>query len=166
MSCLNLFLSCWLSIWTLITLFILIPLEGMTVDTLGMLIPSVVVAFILLYSVFEQKSFDLGETSLRLETRLFFATWRQTLPRETISHLLQVKDGGEGRDTFPSWGLKVKSASTQKNWASDIPWLVHSGRNVRYHSLLSRLPYEQSRWLGIIIAKWAGAELELCDKYY
>ena len=57
-----------------------------------------------------------------------------------LKEVKQVKDGGEGEDSFPSWGLAL-IAGTE----------VH---------VLSRQPIDKSDWLGPIIAKWAGVEFE------
>lgn len=86
------------------------------------------------------------------------------MPRETVTHLIQIQDGGIGRDSFPNWGLKIKSASSNKDVASKILSLVYFGRNVRYRSLLFRLPYEHSLWLGIVLARWANTKLDLCRR--
>ena len=160
----NLFLFVWIFFWTLATISTVIPLEEATLGEFSMFVPPAVMAFLLLYSMFAQKSFRFSETSLHIETRLFFARWELTLPRKSITHLLQVKDGGKGKNSFPSWGLKIKSASARDSLASHFLWLVRFGCDVRYRALLSKLPYEQSRWFGIMVAQWAGTKLDLCDR--
>ena len=55
-----------------------------------------------------------------------------------IKTFIQIKDGGEGDDSFPSWGLEVEEK--KKN------------------SLISQQPYESSHWLGRFLARWAGVE--------
>ena len=49
---------------------------------------------------------------------------------------MQVKDGGEGKDSFPSWGLNVQV---------EKPYI-----------LLSRQEYQKSHWLGTMLKKWSG----------
>lgn len=110
-------------------------------------------------------TFSLNQSaSYRLDQREIRVVWHLTLPRRTITHLLQVKDGGEGRDSFPSWGLKIKSASDNRNWFGHVVSVIYLGSNTRYRSILFRLPYEHSYWLGIVIARWASARLELCRR--
>lgn len=165
MGCLNAFLVGWMFFWTIGYLTITLPVEGFSLDTFGgFFVPVVIVFCILICSVFQKKSFRLCEDSLCIETRLWFVKWHLTLPRRTITHLLQVKDGGEGRDSFPSWGLKIRSASDNRNWFGRVVSGIYLGSNIRYRSILFRLPYEHSYWLGIVIARWANASLELCRR--
>ena len=168
MGCLNLFLICWLVGWIIgifvIIIPIVIPAEGLHFGTYALFAPLIIVPPCLVYSICAKKSFALGETTLTVKTRVLVLSWEITLPRETIIHLTQVKDGGEGRDNFPSWGLRIKSASSNKNFISHIISLIRFGRDVRYRSLLSRLPYEHSYWLGITVSRWADARLDLLPR--
>ncbi|MGB3293327.1 MAG: hypothetical protein WBB01_10100 [Phormidesmis sp.] len=165
MGCLNMFLAGWMFLWTLFYLTITLPFEGFSPDTFGgFFVPVIIVALLLVCSVFQKKSFRLGEDSLCIETRLWFVKWHLTLPRKTVIHLLQVKDGGEGRDSFPSWGLKIKSASDDRSLVEYVVSHIYSGSNIRYRSVLFRLPYQHSYWLGIVIARWANARLDLCRR--
>jgi hypothetical protein len=166
MGHLNAFLAIAITVLTFGIPFIVIPSEGGTLEEkCAYLISLIFCVFSLVHSMFAQKSFHLGETSLHIETRLLFAKWHLTLPRETITHLRQVKDGGEGRDSFPSWGLKIRSVSDTQGFLGYIIFLIHLRRDTRYRSLLFRLPYEHSYWLGIVVARWANARLDLSSRY-
>jgi hypothetical protein len=55
--------------------------------------------------------------------------------RSSIRRIVQVKDGGEDDDSFPSWGLKVEGEKEV--------------------TLIYRQPYDKSHWLGGVLAKWA-----------
>ena len=82
--------------------------------------------------------FQFGPDELVYEKSLGRFRRRHVLPRRRIQTVRQVKDGGEGEDSFPSWGLIVSTTEP----------LV----------LLHRQPIEKSRWLGQIIAAWAGVK--------
>ena len=59
-----------------------------------------------------------------------------------------MRDGGQGDDSFPSWGLEVEAdTNTNPNIDTD-----------RKTTLLYRQPYEKSRWLGQVVARWAEVE--------
>ncbi len=66
---------------------------------------------------------------------------RWEMARKDIEGVWQIKDGGEGRDSFPSWGLIVAAKSTEIK-------------------LLFRQKFEKSAWLGPIVARWAGVEYQ------
>ena len=116
------------------------------------------------YSVFARTTYQLGEESLSINTRVLLASWNPEIPRETIVHVRQVKDGGEGEDSFPSWGLEVNSGTIGQSKLRRVLTNDISGSNVRYRSIFRRQPWEQSRWLGIVIARWAAVEIEFCPK--
>jgi len=173
MGCLNAFLGVWLSIWTVAVGGLIHGyFHGGKMDdgapmplwfVMAFVIPWLFVALMLLYSKFARKTFRLTSDALHIETRLLGASWALMLPRDTITRVKQVKDGGEGDDSFPSWGLELKSAARIERPMQRLSLLNNFGRNVRFRSVLSRLPYDHSAWLGNIIAQWAGVELELCQ---
>ena len=66
------------------------------------------------------------------------------IPRDDVRYLEQIQDGGEGDDTFPSWGLRL------------VGW--------RKCSLLSRQPIDKSDWLGRFLAQQLGVEYRPTDK--
>jgi hypothetical protein len=175
MGCLNIFLTLWLSGWTVGCAFMIhnyvnsvkhmdhnspIPLFFV----LGFVIPWFIVAYLLLYLKFARKTFRLGDTFLSIETHLILVSWKVVLLRNTITHIQQEKDGGEGEDSFPSWGLKIKCMAVVESRFQRLRLFNNFGRNMQYHSLLYRLPYKHSEWLGIVIARWSGADLKLCPK--
>ncbi len=67
-----------------------------------------------------------------------------TILKQDIRGVRQVKDGGEGEDTFPSWGLVVQG--------------------LRDVELLGRQDIEKSAWLGPIVAGWADVAYEPSPK--
>jgi len=96
------------------------------------------VAMCTTYALFCRKSFRIDTDCLTMETNVLGLRRRRNFPRDSIRHLVQVKDGGKGNDSFPSWGLRI---DTDKETM-----------------LLARQPYEKSHWLGLVLAKWAQAE--------
>ena len=72
-----------------------------------------------------------------VERSLLWRCRHRVFPRQQVTAVKQVKDGGEGDDSFPSWGLVVMGADGV--------------------FVLSRQPRDKSDWLGPVIAKWAGA---------
>lgn len=172
MGCLNVFLSVWLAGWTFTCAMLTYNYftggkmeDGSPMPLRFLLLflgAWVLVAFWLLYSRFARKMFILGENTLRVETRLLWLRWSLTIPREQISYLKQVQDGGRDGDSFPSWGLKVKAPAAENTLLDHVPIVNRWGRSNCLRTVLWRLPYEQSEWLGIVIARWAGAGLELC----
>jgi hypothetical protein len=145
MGCMNIFLVVWLAGWSVGCVFLLRQyLNGGKMDD-GAPIPlwfvcafwvsEVVVACLLIYLLFCKKSFRADAVCLSVDTVVLGFKRSKTIPRKSIKRFLQVKDGGEGDDSFPSWGLKVEAEKKT--------------------TLLFRQPFEKSRWLGRILAKWA-----------
>ena len=161
MGCLNLFFSCWIAGWVIGMFTLFVPSEGLHFEILGFLIPITIVSLCLIHSICTKKVFTLGETTLTVTTKILFLSWKLTLPRETITHLIQIKHSKRRYSFFPCWGLHVKSASNDRNVIDRIMSLNHFRPDVRYRSLLFQLPYEHSYWLGITISRWADARLDL-----
>lgn len=67
--------------------------------------------------------------------------WRRSFSKSTIICIRQVKDGGDGEDSFPSWGLMLVGPD---------------------FTLLSRQDIAKSDWLGPIISQWADKHYEPC----
>jgi len=67
--------------------------------------------------------------------------WRlrrlRVIPAADVRAVEQVKDGVEGDDSFPSWGLVL---------------VLAAGRV----TLLAWQPADKSAWLGPVVARWAG----------
>ena len=98
----------------------------------------IVVAVLLAYLLFCKKTFRLDRDDLVMETAVLGFKRRKSIPKSSIRRLVQVKDGGGGEDSFPSWGLKVEGDKKA--------------------TLIFRQPYEKSHWLGQVLAQWAGVE--------
>lgn len=89
---------------------------------------------------FSATRFTFGPDLLVVERFLWRWNRQRQFARADVRAVRQVKDGGEGEDSFPSWALAV---------------VGH--REVR---VLSRQPIDKSAWLGPIIAQWAGVAFE------
>lgn len=131
---------------------------------LAFVIPWFLVAFQLLYSIFARKTFRLTNVAMHIETRLFFFRWNLCLLRDTISEIKQIKDGGDDDDSFPSWGLKLRSSSLVESPSQRFVLFNNFGRDDRMRTILARLPYEHSKWLGMVLSKWSGVPCELCPE--
>ncbi len=141
MGCLVLFLSVWLAGWTAggiaaITAlsrefgwFILVWLGGWAVGELA-------VTYFLAWLLFGSTEIVLEPDRLVVDKVLF--GWHRTssVERSDIREIAQVKDGGEGDDSFPSWGLNVMSDEKV--------------------SVLARQEYEKGAWLCRVLSVWAG----------
>ena len=174
MGCLNLFLGVWLTGWTFGCVFLVrayftggkmeggdpIPLWFV----MAFVIPWFFVAFLLLYSNFARKRFRLTPDTLHVETQILFLQWSISIPRETISEIRQVKDGGEGDDSFPSWGLRIRSSSLVNSLVHRLVQFNNFGRNNRMRTILARLPYDHSRWLAEILSEWSGVAATFCPE--
>ncbi|MFN7841021.1 MAG: hypothetical protein ACK5N9_04785, partial [Pirellula sp.] len=60
-----------------------------------------------------------------------------------------IQDGGEGDDSFPSWGLKVRSSVMTNTLVHRLMFFNNFGRTNRVRTILS---------------KWSGATASLCPK--
>jgi hypothetical protein len=142
MGCMNIFLIVWLVYWTGYCVDLLRQyLSGNRID-LWLVIAfwggEVVAAVVLVYQLFCKTSFRLDCKNLIMETDVLGLKRRRLIPRTSIRRLVQEKDGGEGEDSFPSWGLRLEGETTA--------------------TLIFRQPHKKSRWLGQILAEWAGVE--------
>ena len=174
MGCLNIFLGVWLTGWTIGCSFLVhgyftggkmesgAPIPFWFV--MAFLGPWFFVAFLLLYSNFARKRFRLTPDALHIETRLLFLQWSVAIPRETISQIKQIKDGGEGDDSFPSWGLQIRSSNLVNSLVQRLVLLNYFGRKNRMRTILARLPYVHSEWLATVLSEWSGVAANLCPK--
>jgi len=174
MGCLNLFLGVWLSGWTVGCAALVHgyfnggkmkggdPISLWFV--LAFVIPWFLVGYVLLYSIFARKTFRLTTDTMQIETRLLFLRWSISLPRDTISEIKQIKDGGDDDDSFPSWGLRLRAASLVDSPLRRLAEINHFGRNNRMRTILSRLPYEHSQWMATILSEWSGIPAEFCSE--
>lgn len=151
MEAMHIFMVVWLSGWSLgcialLTLFIQ-QSQGIPLDNtdpvpfpvvLGFWTGELTVLSLLIYSVFCEKTFHLNYSDLTIQTKLLRWQWQKVIPRGAIAQVVQVQDGGRGRDSFPSWGLQIRGDQTI--------------------NLIMRQPYDISHWLGQVIASWAKVE--------
>ena len=145
----NAFLGAWLTGWT--AAYVLLLREFLSrghmerrdiVPFIAFWAAEVFVACFLAYSLFCRTTIRIEHDAMTIETVVLVVRWSRTIPRQAIRRLVQIKDGGEGKDRFPSWGLRLEGPRTRK--------------------ILRRLPYDHSYWLGRVLADWAGVEFEEC----
>lgn len=146
MGALTAFLVVWLSGWSLGCVALLhaylnpgpgdpVPLAVL----MSFWTAEIIVFGLLVYLHISRKTFTLDAQSLTIHTQLWRWQWQRVIHKHQIAELIQVQDGGKGRDSFPSWGLHLVGFSKARL------------------KLVSRQPYEKSAWLGQVIAQWAGA---------
>ena len=87
-----------------------------------------------------KRAFCFREDSLIVVTRWLGLEWLRKIDRTQIKSVKQVKDGGQGGDSFPTWGLQVRA-----------PKRIH---------LIVRQPYPTSLWLGRCVGQWAEVEFQ------
>jgi hypothetical protein len=92
--------------------------------------------FVFLWKVFGITTFEIEPHVLLVTKRLFGRQIIHRILRAEMVELEQVKDGGEGEDSFPSWGLKLHASKT--------------------FNLLTRERLEKSDWLGQFLADYYG----------
>jgi hypothetical protein len=101
-------------------------------------------SFFVLFHRFGSTRITATRDSLVITKALFFVSWSKRFSRVSMKSLEQVKDGGEGEDSFPSWALALETPSR----------LV----------LLERQPIAQSDWLGPVLADWFGIPYKAATK--
>lgn len=144
MGCMILFLVVWLSGWTVACAAIVRELLGKPgqpqgyVFAIPFLAGEVFVAVILLWFFFGRTHFLLSPEGLVVTKQLFVWSKTRVFLMDEIKGFSQVKDGGEGDDSFPSWGL-----------------VVNVGKSVK---ILSRQEPKKSLWLGELLEQWSGKQ--------
>ncbi len=88
-------------------------------------------------------TYEISPQNLIVNRRFLFFSNTQTIPSLQIQKLSQIKDGGHGEDSFPSWGLNL-----------------YAGRQIK---LLRRETIDKSDWLGAELASYYGVEFELSE---
>lgn len=63
--------------------------------------------FYLVWFLFGSIRVEANDDLLFITKRLFGLSWTHSISRNELIGFRQIKDGGEGDDTFPSWGLRV-----------------------------------------------------------
>ena len=102
------------------------------------------IVYLLLWKLFGLTTFEVSQQELVVSKRLLGWQRLQRIPASTISRLEQCKDGGEGRDSFPSWELKLYAQSPL--------------------TLLSREPIDKSDWLGEFLAHYYRVDFQPARK--
>lgn len=146
MIAMNFFFGVWLWGWTsggIVCLFIGYMDRDLTLFyfALLMLLVDIIMSLIFLYSVYCKKSFKFDEECLVIKTKVLYYKTTKLFTRKNITQVKQIKDGGEGKDSFPSWGLNM----------------MYRNKKVR---IILRQPHEKSLWLGKIISTWANVPFE------
>ncbi len=145
MGCMTFFLLVWLAGWTVACVMLASgafksPEDLSDAMSLLFALPfwaaEVVVGALVLYMLFCRKAFRVDKEALVIDTKVLLYHRERRIPWASITRLVQVQDGGQGDDSFPSWGLKAEGAEKV--------------------TLLFRQPRESSLWLGSILARWSG----------
>ena len=85
-------------------------------------------AGVVIFHLFGETLISVTAERMAVTRRLVRLSWTKSILQSEVSHLEQIKDGGEGEDSFPSWGLRVMGR--RRCW------------------LISRQPIDKSDWLG------------------
>jgi len=151
MGCMVLFLGVWLTGWSAGGAFAIYTLlfgnagwgerAFMGLWLCAWLLGETLVSYFLAWNLFGRTRIVLDVAHIRIEKILFNWIRTQEFERESIRSVRQVKDGGEGDDSFPSWGLKISTGGKRKD-------------------VLSRQTYDKSLWLGRLLSVWSGKEFK------
>jgi hypothetical protein len=99
--------------------------------------------FVLLHAL-GRTTFRLHPVTLELRRHLLGLSRPRRVRKADMRYVQLYQDGGTGEDTFPSWGLVVRT----RRWSC---------------SLLSRQPHEKCAWLGRIVAETYSIKLRQGD---
>jgi hypothetical protein len=91
-----------------------------------------------LFNLFGFTQFLADRNKLAIRKSLWFWSSSRTIECDASLHFEQLKDGGEGEDSFPSWGLRAVGAKKL--------------------TLLFRQPLEKSDWLGQLLSEHFGSK--------
>ena len=70
---------------------------------LFLLMGEVIAGWVLLSSLFGKQSFRIESAHLTMETAVLGFRRRATIAKDSIKRIVQIKGGGDGDDSFPSW---------------------------------------------------------------
>jgi hypothetical protein len=111
--------------------------------------------FFALWHIFGITCFQASHESLIIIKQLFVIHLKINIPSTAIRYFSQIKDGGEGEDSFPSWGLEVilNHGIYERN-ISLTSWLpeLSDRRICKTVMLLDRQSIDKSNWLGKVLA--------------
>jgi hypothetical protein len=148
MGCAGLFFFFWLFGWTagcvLFTTMAIFNLQRGGYFFLALMIPFWIIEFgtigFVVWYFASSISFTFETDQLVVERSVFRYRRRRAFPKKEITAVKQIKDGGQGTDSFDSWGLVIMAAEGVQ--------------------VLFKQPIDKSDWLGPIIAKWAEVHFE------
>jgi len=145
MGCLACFTSAWLAIWTVAAGYTTYDLvshkpEDVSLSSMIMWVPLLPVAGWAAWYFFSVTTLTLSNDLLIARRRLGPIAREKRVARSAMTLIKTVKDGGQGGDSFHSWGLVVRGRKELR--------------------ILSRQPQEQVLWLGRLLAKWSGLPLK------
>jgi hypothetical protein len=90
------------------------------------------------FNLFGVTQFVADRHKLTIRKSVWFWSSSRSIDRNASLRFEQLKDGGEGEDSFPSWGLRAVGSKKLM--------------------LLSRQPLEKSDWLGQLLSEHFGSE--------
>ena len=95
-----------------------------------------------LWKIFGITEFRFTPKALSIRRSLFFLSRSKVIESSNLIRLQQIKDGGDGEDSFPSWGLLAYAPGKTK--------------------ILSKEGIDKSDWLGPEIASYYAIPFERC----
>ncbi len=159
MVCFAIFVTVWVSLW-----LVLFPMAQLW-RTLSMGWSSAALflglTYRLGYSYWSQKTFRLKSDSLQVDTELLGLTSRLVVPRDSIKLVRVVDIKMPSHDLMPVWKLELVLDRRMDPQLGPQSLLSYWILALRSHAILWRLPHEDCKWLGIVIARWANVDLEL-----
>jgi hypothetical protein len=111
--------------------------------------------FFALWHIFGMTHFQVSHESLIIVKQLFIIRVKKNIPSPAIRYFNQIKDGGEGMDSFPSWGLEIITNQRIYERSISLPsWLPELSDRQIYKTvmLLDRQSIDKSDWLGRVLA--------------
>ena len=147
----NIIMIIWLVGWIFICIFLLkLYLKGLSLIEgepilLGVVaifwIIGIAIATFLLYASFVKRTFYFNQNWLTIETNILGLIRKKQFNRNELNFVKQLSDTGFGFSNSP------------------FVWrLILELNNESYDSFFGQ-PYENSHWLGLIIANWANVKL-------
>jgi len=142
MGCMVAFLLFFTVLWTIGGIMALTSGVPLAVAVVFLVSDLFLIGF-LAWTFFGETRLILGDDRLTVDQRVFGIGRTKHAERDAIRSVVQVKDGGEGSDSFPSWGLMVQASAAIR--------------------ILYRQDIGKSDWLGPVIAGWAKQPFEPTD---
>ena len=95
--------------------------------------------------IFTEKRFVFLKEKLIIESKVLFVRWKREIEKSTIQNIKLVKDGGEGDDSFATWGVRAEYAKSG----------FYFFFATKIHCLLPRVEKNQATWFHQRVSKWA-----------